>query len=52
MIRRTVPQSLLIIPYKLVYNYAYFTKYDMGIINNDWGTVRLIDENGNAIPIK
>lgn len=36
---------------KLVYSYAYFFRYDIGVINNDWGTVRIIDENGAAIPV-
>ncbi len=35
----------------LVYSYAYFFQYGIGVINNDWGTVRIIDENGNAISI-
>ncbi len=33
---------------KLIYTYSYFFKYNNDIINDDWGTVRLIDENGNA----
>lgn len=37
---------------KLVYSYAYFFKYGIGVINNDWGTIRLIDENGNALSLK
>ena len=37
---------------KLVYSYAYFFSYDIGFINNDWGTVRLIDENGNAAEVR
>lgn len=37
---------------KLIYSYAYFFEYDIGVINNDWGTIRLIDENGNAISLR
>lgn len=38
---------------KLIYSYTYFYKYDeAGFINNDWGTIRLIDENGNAILLR
>ncbi len=36
---------------KLVYSYAYFFRYDIGVINNDWGTVRVIDAEGNALRI-
>ena len=37
---------------KLIYTYTYFFKYSNDIINDDWGTVRLIDEFGNAKLIK
>ncbi len=35
----------------LMYSYAYFFQYDIGVINNDWGTERIIDKNGNAAAI-
>ena len=36
---------------KLIYSYAYFFQYDVGVINNDWGTELIIDENGDAVMI-
>ncbi len=35
----------------LVYTYAYYFQYGGGVINNDWGTERIIDENGSAVII-
>ncbi len=35
-----------------VYFYAYFFQYDMGVINNDWGTERIIDKNGYAVAMQ
>lgn len=35
----------------LVYTYTYYFKYGEGVINNDWGTERIIDKNGNAVVI-
>lgn len=37
---------------KLVYSYSYFFKYNNGIINNDYGTIRLIDTSGSAIQMR
>lgn len=36
---------------KLVYSYAYFFQYDIGVVNNDWGTIRIINENGDAVSV-
>lgn len=36
----------------LVYSYTYFFKYSFGAINNEWGTIRIIDENGDAVVAK
>ncbi len=33
----------------LVYNYNVFFSYDEELINNDYGTICFIDENGNAV---
>ncbi len=35
----------------LVYTYVYYFQYGGGVINNDWGTERIIDENGSAVII-
>ncbi len=36
----------------LVYTYTYYFQYLEGVINNDWGTERIIDKNGVGVAIE